>query len=546
MRADSIDQPRPMADAAREWALALTRQPSVNGSAEEALFAPWLAERLREAFGPHAEVWTEPVREGDPRQNVFMLLRGRGPRTLVLTGHFDTVTADDYAELKPLATEPERLKPALLARLEAKSPRTPAEERALADLSSGRFLPGRGLLDMKAGLAAGLALCERFARTPDAKGNLLFLAVPDEEANSAGARGAAAVLGRIARERGLEFVGAVNLDSIADDTDGAQGRVVAQGTVGKLLPTAFVAGAPTHAGFPLNGLNAGVIAAGIASRIEWAAELTDDGANGGPRTPPSLLSLHDGKRGYDVTTPGTAFATFNVLTTSRRPADVLDAFDRLCAEAAAELLARLRGRIGAQAGSLRLVDKLTEIPVIRFADVLARIEGRATLVAAAKDAAISGATLPDQCWAVTQRAWEVSGLSGPAIVTGFGSTPYLPTSLSNMPEARRLAHASEKAIAAVSARFGVGIRGEPFFAGISDMSFLGEGDVGALDLVMRNTPAFAANEGGSPVAVAGIPIVNAGPWGRDYHTPLERLETRYAFEVLPELLVAISAEMLDG
>ncbi|HEV7252516.1 MAG TPA: M20/M25/M40 family metallo-hydrolase [Mesorhizobium sp.] len=535
-----------MAEAARDWALLLTRQPSVTGSADEALFAPWLAERLNVAFGARAEVWTEAVAESDPRQNVFMLLRGGGPRTLVLTGHFDTVTTDDYAELKPLATEPERLLPALLAKLEAKTPRAPAEERALDDLASGRFLPGRGLLDMKAGLAAGLALCEEFARTTGATGNLLFLAVPDEEANSAGARGAAAVLGRVARERRLELVGAVNLDSIADDTDGANGRVVAEGTVGKLLPTAFVVGVSAHAGFPLNGLSAGVIAASIASRVEWAGELTDDGANGGPRTPPSLLSLHDGKRGYDVTTPGTGFATFNVLTTARSPAEILDAFDRLCAQAAAELLERLRGRIGTQAESPRLIDRLPDIPVIRFADVLARVEDRAGLAAAANDAALGGATLPDQCWAITQRAWELSGLTGPAIVTGFGSTPYLATSLSGVPQARRLAQVSENAIVAAGKRFGIGIRKEPFFAGISDMSFLGEGDAGALDLVTRNTPAFALVEGGSPVVVAGIPVVNAGPWGRDYHTPLERLETTYAFEILPELLAAIAAEMLEG
>ena len=33
---------------------------------------------------------------------------------------------------------------------------------ALADLKSGDFLPGRGLLDMKSGLAAGLAAMEAY------------------------------------------------------------------------------------------------------------------------------------------------------------------------------------------------------------------------------------------------------------------------------------------------------------------------------------------------------------------------------------------------
>lgn len=57
---------------------------------------------------------------------------------------------------------------------------------------------------------------------------------------------------------------------------GSKGRVIALGTVGKLLPTVFVAGVPAHSGFPLNGLNAGTLAAAIAARVESASELTDN------------------------------------------------------------------------------------------------------------------------------------------------------------------------------------------------------------------------------------------------------------------------------
>jgi arginine utilization protein RocB len=61
----------------------------------------------------------------------------------------------------------------------------------------------------------------------------------------------------------------------------------------------------------------------------------------------------------------------------------------------------------------------------------------------------------------------------------------------------------------------------------------------------RNTPAWGFGidwpAGAGP---AGIPIVNAGPWGRDYHTRLERLHAGYAFEVLPELLLAMVRDVL--
>ena len=101
------------------------------------------------------------------------------------------VPVDDYGALKPLAFRPERLLPEIVARLR----RSGENPLALADFESGDFLPGRGLLDMKAGLAAGIAAMEAYA----GEANLLFLAVADEEDRSAGARAAAPLLPAIAR-----------------------------------------------------------------------------------------------------------------------------------------------------------------------------------------------------------------------------------------------------------------------------------------------------------------------------------------------------------
>jgi arginine utilization protein RocB len=215
----------------RKLALDLVARASVTGSAGEAEFGPWLAEYLRShvGFGQKPEVWTYPVAPGDARHVVALLVRGKGARTVVLTGHYDTVTVEDYGDLAPFAGQPEELRTALLTRLRAAQ--DPAGRRAREDLESGRFLPGRGLLDMKGGLAAGLAAMTAISAKPFA-GNLLFLAVPDEENASAGARAAAAALPALAAGRGLEVVAAINLDAIADDGDGSAGRMLALGTVG--------------------------------------------------------------------------------------------------------------------------------------------------------------------------------------------------------------------------------------------------------------------------------------------------------------------------
>lgn len=534
---------------ARRWALLLTERESISGGDGEADFGPWLAEALRaESAFAGAEVWTLPVGPDDRRHCVAMLLRGQGPETVILTGHYDTVTTEDYGDLKHLATDPKKLLPALQARL-ARQASTAAEQRARKDFAGDAFLPGRGLLDMKAGLAAGLAACARFASEGSTRGNVLFLAVPDEEVNSVGARAAAPALAKIAADKSLEFVAAINLDSISDDDDdGRSGRIIALGTIGKVLPTAFVVGVAAHSGFPLAGINAGSLAGAIAARVEWAPSLTDD-ATGTPGTPPSLLSLRDGKGGYDVTTPSTAFLTFNVLSYTRSPDDVMDQFEGLCLEAADVFMDSLRERLARTRSHEKTTVLDRHVQIVRYAQVLeaaaSHAENRKALEAKASELAATSLPLPEQCRQMTALAWDMAGWAGPAIVTGFGSIPYLPTTLSEKPAAKRLRAACAELAADAPERFGTALQLADYFAGISDMSFFGEADASAINVVAEHTPLWEAGvRWPAAGAIAGIPTVNFGPWGRDYHTPLERLHVGYAFGALPAMLSDLVGRIL--
>jgi arginine utilization protein RocB len=166
----------------------------VTGTRDEAAFSLRLAALLRDI--PYfvqnpTDLVVAPIPD-DPlgRSNVFALVRGRGSRTIIFSGHFDTVPVDDYGPLKEWAGSPEALLPKLVESLEASG----ADPQALADFKSGDFLPGRGLLDMKSGIAAGIAVMEAFAADPAREGNLLLIATPDEEDRSAGMRAAADLL----------------------------------------------------------------------------------------------------------------------------------------------------------------------------------------------------------------------------------------------------------------------------------------------------------------------------------------------------------------
>jgi arginine utilization protein RocB len=83
----------------------------------------------------------------------------------------------------------------------------------------------------------------------------------------------------------------------------------------------------------------------------------------------------------------------------------------------------------------------------------------------------------------------------------------------------------------------------PFFPGISDMSFLYPDD----DEGTRLLAAAACPLGLDPLPSGfACPVVNIGPWGREYHQRLERMHASYAFETLPDLLERVVTEIFKS
>jgi arginine utilization protein RocB len=527
---------------AEYWARALTAIPSVTGSKDEADFAGTLVELLRAspAFEGKDAVWTVAVPGGKyPRHCVLALARGGASRrTMVLTGHFDTVETGCYGDIEPLALDPDRLAPALVERI-AGEPFDARSARALDDLRGGGFLPGRGLLDMKAGLAAGLAAIEAMHRS-GLGGNLLFVAVPDEEGNSAGARHMSQLLAAIAAEHDLQVDAVVNLDATVDDGDGEQGRLVALGSIGKMLPSALVVGRPAHAADSFRGFGAAALAGALAAEMEWAPELTErsgDELGAGP----TLLGMKDDKTAYDVTMPASVWMYWNVMVHRRSPQAVLAAV-----EAAAERAsARLAGELAARAKIAGISVAAEQICIRRFEDLHREVlerdaRHRSTLQALAEQLAAADLSLPEQCRRLTEKIVALSGRRGPLIVLGFASIPYLPVELRSDAKAERLRRAALEAASATASHFGTTIGTIRYFPGISDLSFFGQGDDGQVETIAANTPAWRSILSGTArFGAANIPGINVGPWGRDYHTRLERIHVGYAFQVLPALILDI-------
>jgi arginine utilization protein RocB len=160
---------------------------SVTGTDGEARFSELLAARLREL--------PVTVQVGDAGQVTALHRHAATRRTIVLLSHFDTVDTAEFGPLEPLAFDPVRLTEAMRERA------SEFDADAAADLASGEYLFGRGTMDMKSGLALHMSLIEQ-AGAEDWPINLLLLAVPDEEVNSAGMRAAVRQLPDLAREQG--------------------------------------------------------------------------------------------------------------------------------------------------------------------------------------------------------------------------------------------------------------------------------------------------------------------------------------------------------
>ncbi len=466
-----------------------------------------------------------------------------------MAGHFDTVSTDNYHELKALACDSLALKDALIESLSARDDRSEQEERALQDLASGDFLPGRGLLHMKSGLAVAIACLEQFAADTGRQGNLMLVATPDEERKRVCDRFEmhCPVWSGISISRSP---GGINLDVTSDQGDGSEGRAVYAGTIGKLLPFALVIGCSSHASYPFEGVSAQAMAAGILERLEGNASLADRDDND-ISPPPICLEAKDLRDGYEVTTPERFWIAFNWLYHAMTADALFARFREEVLTGANEAIEKFAAQsaeygrlVGKRAGVMPATPHLMSFGELRAA--AARVFGDGfDAFYAEKESVFSQSDNP---LVATRQLTEwlvgIARLSGPAIVIGFAGLHYPPSHL-RLSEGndRSLHQAVEKARASLGNDPARSLVWKPHFYGISDMSFLGLA-AGDSHIVSDNTPISRLVDRPGENALR-FPTVNLGPWGREFHQKFERVYAPYAFEVLPDMVFEIARRFLS-
>lgn len=542
-------------DEVRRLTVALVGIRSVSPSADENRVGEAIVRLLREGQpdDAYAEVGLAPI-PGDPwgRANAYALVRGRSPQTVALMGHFDTVDTADYGALEPWALDPDGLG----ARRDALAAVTPGVREDLA-AAPDDWMFGRGVADMKSGVAICIALLRHYAalaREGRLPLSVVMIATPDEENESAGAREVPRLLERLATAHGLTYTGAINTDYVAERYPGDTRRPVYTGSVGKLLPCFYVIGQTAHVGEPFAGLDVNLALAELISEFSMNPAYCET-VRGQTTPPPVTLRATDTKTHYNAQLPFTAYLYLNLLTLERSPAEALEALRAGARSALNRVAARMRVaerqwtlRHGAPPSGIRdLRDPVALTWAELRAEVAARL-GEDTVAGALADewarmpaegpANATAAPIPDKrerCVRLVQRLWALSEREGPAVVVFFAPPFYpavrgKPSPLLDALRATITTHPEWQMVE------------EEYFPLLSDMSYLRlDPDVDA-EPVRANMPVWrddAASASGAYSLPLGamlrlaLPVMNIGPYGRAVHQRGERALMSFSFEVAP-------------
>ena len=474
----------------------------------------------------------------DGRPVVWARLRGRaaGPgarRAVLLLSHYDTVGVDEFAALggrlgERIAFDPGALRETFLNYATDTLPT--GSHTLLADLAEekahpGTWMFGRGALDTKSGIAAGIAALEALAADGTLAGDVLFLSCPDEEHASAGMLAAVPELSRLQRAEGLDLVGGLNLDIAPEPTAYA-------GVMGKALAGLYVLGRPTHAGAPFEGVDAAQLAAILVARATSSRELVDC-AGGQTAAPPVALRLRDLKSGYNLQTAAEAEVELNLISVTRPLPETLEGLRRVALAALADLMRSMRelASWAQPAPPPRPAPAEPNGQALLWPELLGRIGASGELfeISEARDA--RAATL-----ARIRHVAREARLQGPAVVIHL-LPPYYPFAA---PGDGPLVRAAGETMA----REGLEVR--PFHPLVTDASYLAW-RAEPPEVLERYMPSYG-REYTLPLEAMralDLDVVNLGPWGRDPHGLFERVRCDWTFGRLPRLVAETVKRSLE-
>ena len=520
---------------------------SVSCSVIEQDVARWFADFFQAMpyFKAHPEDTGLYEIPNDPygRLLPYAFLKGKKADTVVMSGHFDVVSTEEYGAAEEYAYQIGN------STLEEMLREMPLTEQQRADLDSGEWIWGRGVADMKGGVAIHAALFEEYAKQAVAgelEGSLLFIPVCDEESYSAGMRSALTLMRMFKEKYDLDYKLLIDPEPTVEQ-DGK--LTLSLGSAGKIMPAVLVQTKKAHAGHCYEGFSALNVISDICLRTNGSLAFSDvykDEAT----VPPTWANLRDMKPGYDVSIPHRAYGYFTVFCFDSTPDMVMEKLRKVCTDA----FAAQADKLDQEFQLYRKMNKAdsTEKPVftpcvVTFRELcgMAREKDPEGFEAFYKetyaqlsDAIAAGSTnYPDATIAFMEKVLDFTDIQYPITVIGFAPPYYPPVHSDMMPGREGFGSKVYEYVNQVSQRdFGREIVTENYFMGLSDLSYSGITTPFDYENFALDTPLFgdSYNIDFDTMELLSIPGIIYGPIGREYHMYTERVLKKSLLEEVPQ------------
>jgi len=519
---------------------------SFTFSKNERLVEPFLKEYFDSIpyFKDHPELCGTYEIKDDPldRNVCFGMVRGRGKKTVVLIHHCDVVGIEDFKLLKGCAFSPDELGEKLM---EVKDS---LPEDAAKDLTSGDWLFGRGGCDMKGGGSIQWTLLKRYSEIEDFEGNVIVVAVPDEENMSAGMRAAVRLLAELKDRYGLDYRMMIN--SEPQQRKDPETGIFSEGTVGKVLPFVYVRGYLSHVGKVFEGFNPVNLMSEIVRRTELNMDFTD-AVSGECSPPPTWLWLKESKTVYDVSMPLSMAGCLSVLTLNQTPMSVISRVKKICEDSFDVILKDMRESYArfvsvAEPVAKELPWKPCTMSFMELYDEALKLHGDS--FKSAYEAELSALTekihsgelnIIESNFELVEKVFEYIDDLSPRVVYGL-IPPYYP----NVSNYYFKGLGERKDITPLlneftMKEFGQRYVNEYFYTGICDLSFSGISESEEVTAALNEYMPLFGKYYDIPfkeLEKISMPCINIGPWGKDFHKLTERVYKPDLYERTPAIL----------
>lgn len=479
------------------------------------------------------------------------LLKGQGDGTIIVIHHTDTVDTDDYGVNQELAYKPYEITE------EYKKGNVDLDELVKKDLDSGQWLFGRGVADMKGGAAIVLSLLEKYTEDHNFKGNILLLGVPDEENLSAGMRGAVSLLTKLKDKHNLNYILMLDVEPHERDTEDV--ATIYDGSVGKIMPVVYVRGKLAHVGQVFRGFNPINLLSEIVRKTELNPDFIETVGNT-TTPPPTWLYMKDRKEVYDVSLPISAAGYMNILTLDKPPKEIFDSLYEISNQAFEDVIEDMKNSYSKyQEMSEKSLEDLTWKSNVKLYGDLYKEALRDSgeeftrameilMEEIKSDFNNNEITIIDGAYKIIEKTLEFVKDLSPMVIIAL-APPYYPNTNNNMvaEKSGEINKSVESLIDFAKEEWNQDYYVQNYFTGISDLSYaMFEADRENIEYIEENMlmwkdiyyiPLETIKE-------LSIPVLNIGPWGKDFHKYTERVYKEDLFERTPILIDRLIKELL--